>query len=81
MSDLVLVPGNATLDQLALIYWDGVTASLDPNCRPAVENAADRINAAASGDVPVYGVNTGFGKLASIKIDGFRKWGLESTER
>ena len=69
MSDLVLVPGNATLDQLALIYWDGVTASLDPNCRPAVENAADRINAAASGDVPVYGVNTGFGKLASIKIE------------
>ena len=69
MSDLVLVPGNATLDQLALIYWDGVTASLDPNCRPAVENAADRINAAASGYVPVYGVNTGFGKLASIKIE------------
>jgi histidine ammonia-lyase len=69
LSDLVLVPGNATLDQLALIYWDGVTASLDPNCRPAVENAADRINAAASGDVPVYGVNTGFGKLASIKIE------------
>ena len=69
MSDLVLVPGNATLDQLALIYWDGVTASLDPNCRPAVENAADRINAAASGDIPVYGVNTGFGKLASIKIE------------
>ena len=69
MSDLVLIPSNATLDQLALIYWDGVTASLDPNCRPAVENAADRLNAAACGDVPVYGVNTGFGKLASIKIE------------
>src|SRR5690606_20610193 len=26
------------------------------------------IDAAAKGDVPVYGVNTGFGKLASIKI-------------
>jgi histidine ammonia-lyase len=33
-----------------------------------VEAAALSIENAANGDVPVYGVNTGFGKLASLKI-------------
>ena len=42
--------------------------ALIPVCKPAVEAAAKRIAAAALGDDPVYGVNTGFGKLASIKI-------------
>jgi histidine ammonia-lyase len=36
--------------------------------RPRVEAAAERIAAAVAGDVAVYGVNTGFGKLANVKI-------------
>ena len=35
---------------------------------PASTKAAAHIAAAASGSAAVYGVNTGFGKLASIKI-------------
>ncbi|MCB1882854.1 MAG: histidine ammonia-lyase [Geminicoccaceae bacterium] len=68
MSALTLAPGSVTLDQLADIYWNETPVALDPACRPAVEEAARRIAAAAAGDAPVYGVNTGFGKLASVKI-------------
>ena len=69
MTPLTLVPGRATLPQLEAIYRQGVSAVLDAACRADIENAASRIAAAANGDVPVYGVNTGFGKLASLKID------------
>ena len=69
MTILTLVPGQATLPQLENIYWNEASAKLDASCRPAVEEAAGRIAAAAAGDVPIYGVNTGFGKLASLKIE------------
>ncbi|MCP9480784.1 histidine ammonia-lyase [Shimia sp. CNT1-13L.2] len=68
MSALELIPGEVTLSQLAEVYWNEKPVRLNEACRPAVEEAASRIAAAASGDVPVYGVNTGFGKLASMKI-------------
>tara|TARA_R110002073_G_scaffold7506_16_gene42840 strand:- start:245 stop:1777 length:1533 start_codon:yes stop_codon:yes gene_type:complete len=65
---LTLIPGATTLSQLEAVYRGQGPARLDPSCRPAIEAAADRIAAAAAGQAPVYGVNTGFGKLASIKI-------------
>lgn len=68
MSVLELTPGAVTLAQLAEVYWNETAVSLDPACKPAVEDAAARITAAAAGDAAVYGVNTGFGKLASLKI-------------
>ncbi len=68
MTALTLTPGAATLDDLARIYRDGAAARLEPACRPAIELAQSRIAAAAAGDAAVYGVNTGFGKLASVKI-------------
>ncbi len=69
MSALVLTPGATDLDQLATVYWRECPVSLDPACRPSVEAAAEKIASAAGGERPVYGVNTGFGKLASVKID------------
>ncbi|WP_170553261.1 histidine ammonia-lyase [Ruegeria atlantica] len=68
MTFLILQPGQVSLAQLAEIYWDQTAVSLDSDCKPAVDAAAQRIQAAARGDDPVYGVNTGFGKLASLKI-------------
>jgi len=44
------------------------SSDLDPDARPAVEAAAEMVARTAAGDVAVYGVNTGFGKLASRKI-------------
>ena len=68
MSVPTLTPGSVTLDQLAEIYGNEAPVALDPACRAGVEAAARRIDAAAAGEAPVYGVNTGFGKLASVKI-------------
>jgi histidine ammonia-lyase len=64
-----LTPGAVSLADLATVLRDEASVTLDLSCRDAVENAAARIAKAAAGDVPVYGVNTGFGKLASIKIE------------
>ena len=68
MIPLTLTPGQVDLTQLEEIYRTEATIRLDDSCRPAIEAAADRIAAAAAGEAPVYGVNTGFGKLASMKI-------------
>ena len=65
---MILTPGKTTLATLARIYSSGAAATLSPACKPAVEAAAARIATAAAGAAPVYGVNTGFGKLASLKI-------------
>lgn len=68
MIPLTLTPGQVDLTQLEEIYRTEATIRLDDSCRQAIDAAADRIAAAAAGDAPVYGVNTGFGKLASMKI-------------
>ena len=68
MTPETLIPGATTLAQLERLYRTGSPARLDPAARPAVETAAARIAQAAAGSDPVYGVNTGFGKLASLKI-------------
>lgn len=68
MTPLTLTPGAVTLGELAEVYWNDRPVALDPACRADVEAAARAIDAAAQGEAPVYGVNTGFGKLASMKI-------------
>jgi len=65
---ITLHPGAVSLATLETIYWTGEPAQLDPSCDPAIAKAAARIAEIASGDAPVYGINTGFGKLASIRI-------------
>ena len=65
---VTLQPGAVPLSTLEALYWTGVPAQLEPACDPAIAKAAARIAEIAAGDVPVYGVNTGFGKLASIRI-------------
>ena len=68
MSPEILLPGATTLAQLERIYRGEAPARLDPSARPRVDAAAAVIAAAAAGTAAVYGVNTGFGKLASLKI-------------
>ena len=68
MTPEILTPGHTPLAQLERIYRSGASACLAPQARPAIEAAAARIAAAAAGGEAVYGVNTGFGKLASLKI-------------
>ncbi|GAB1380067.1 histidine ammonia-lyase [Pararhodobacter aggregans] len=65
---LILTPGAAPLTLLETLWREGAAFRLDPAARPAVEAAAARVRQAAEGGAAVYGVNTGFGKLASVKI-------------
>jgi histidine ammonia-lyase len=68
MIAIVLQPGSVPLQQLEAIYWRKADVTVDPACRAAVDRAASLIRDAAGGNEPIYGVNTGFGKLASVKI-------------
>ncbi|WP_333828015.1 histidine ammonia-lyase [Pararhodobacter sp.] len=65
---LTLTPGATTLAQLENLWREGVPARLDPAARAGVDAAAAAVKRAANGNEAVYGVNTGFGKLASVKI-------------
>ncbi|WP_166418947.1 histidine ammonia-lyase [Cochlodiniinecator piscidefendens] len=63
-----LTPGSVTLATLKEIYRNMTPARLDRAAKPAVEAAAAMVATAAAGETAVYGINTGFGKLASKKI-------------
>lgn len=69
MTVLTLTPGAVTLADLEKIFREEASVRLDFACRPAIELAHARIAKAVAGTDAVYGVNTGFGKLASVKID------------
>src|SRR5215475_6961755 len=66
-ASIVVSPGRVGLDELARVM-DGATVELDPSFLPRVEAASAIVASAARGDDPVYGINTGFGKLASKRI-------------
>lgn len=65
---LTLIPGETRLETLEAIWRSGAPARLDRKCRELVEKSAQIVAQAARGEAAVYGVNTGFGKLASVKI-------------
>jgi histidine ammonia-lyase len=66
---LTLKPGALSLDELLALHRGGQAIALDAGAWPAVQRSAAVVQRAAAGDAPVYGVNTGFGKLASTRID------------
>ena len=68
MNCLILQPGAVTLSDLAKIYWEEAPVRLDPACHADIERAQAAITKASEGSEAIYGVNTGFGKLASVKI-------------
>ena len=68
MTPETLIPGQTSLAQLERLYRSEAPAILAASARPGIDSAAARIAQAAAGSDAVYGVNTGFGKLASIKI-------------
>jgi len=63
-----LVPGSASLAQLEHIWRSGETGFLHSDARKKIDTAAQLVKQAVDGDKAVYGINTGFGKLASVKI-------------
>jgi histidine ammonia-lyase len=65
---VTLVPGAVPLQAWRHIYR-GADAALDLACRPAVEASAATVDAVIAKGKPVYGINTGFGKLAHVRIN------------
>ena len=65
---LNLSPPTVSLEELEQVYRSRTSVRLDRSRCQSVEAAARMVASAASAEVPVYGVNTGFGKLSSVKI-------------
>jgi histidine ammonia-lyase len=63
-----LIPGAVPLTVWRAIYR-GAGVTVDPASRPAVAASAAAVDRILAQRVPIYGVNTGFGKLASVRID------------
>ncbi len=68
MIAIVLQPGFSTLADWRAIYR-GAVPQLDEACSGAVARSAQVISRIVAEGKPVYGINTGFGKLASVRID------------
>ena len=64
---MMLRPGDATLAEWRDIYR-GAAVTLDPASQPHVAASAEAVARILSEDVPIYGINTGFGRLASVRI-------------
>ena len=69
MTHELLIPGQLSLAQLRrLCSHKPLPVQLDGACRKGIRASAEMVQKAASGGAAVYGVNTGFGKLASTRI-------------
>ena len=66
--NLSLTPGKVTLSEFSQNYRKNPDVTLNQKSKSAVEKAAHIVEQAAGSDAPVYGINTGFGKLAGIRI-------------
>jgi histidine ammonia-lyase len=61
-------PGHFSLEQLQAVHAGGVALEIGDDARAAIAASAAVVQRAAAGQAAVYGVNTGFGKLASTRI-------------
>ncbi|HEY2049320.1 MAG TPA: histidine ammonia-lyase [Caulobacteraceae bacterium] len=68
MSVIVLNPGAVSLTEWRAIYR-GAAAQLDPASQGPIEAGAQAVARILGKGEPVYGINTGFGKLASVRIE------------
>ncbi|MDV6330316.1 histidine ammonia-lyase [Asticcacaulis sp. 201] len=65
---MILIPGQVPLSDWRRIYR-GEDVRLDSACLTRVAESAAAITRILARGEPVYGINTGFGKLASTRID------------
>ena len=69
MNPITITPGALSLGHLRDCMAGGARFSFDPACWPAVQASVDAVRSLLAGDAPVYGINTGFGKLAQTRIE------------
>ena len=64
---MILTPGKTTLADWRAIA-QGAAVELDSAARVDIANSARAVERIIAGDAAVYGINTGFGKLATVRI-------------
>ena len=64
---IIIKAGAVSLADWRRIYR-GETPVLDPACHAKIIASAESVARILARHEPVYGINTGFGKLASVKI-------------
>lgn len=64
---IAIEAGAVALTDWRRIYR-GATPLLDPSCHPKIIASAAAVARILAKQEPVYGINTGFGKLASVRI-------------
>ena len=66
---MILLDGHSlTLDDLVAIAVDAAPVALTEEARGRVRAAREVVDEFARGDQPVYGINTGFGNFAEVRI-------------
>ncbi len=67
---MLIQPGALTLHALEQIHasGSGLSLQLDPDAWPQVDRSAQAVRLVLERGEPVYGINTGFGRLASERI-------------
>jgi histidine ammonia-lyase len=63
-----LTPGHLSLEDLQSLHAGAHPIAIGDQARHAIRASAAIVQKAAKSDAPTYGVNTGFGKLASTRI-------------
>jgi histidine ammonia-lyase len=67
VNTITMQPGAVALSDWRAIYR-GANAVLEPSCMEQVAQSAAAVSRILAKGEPVYGINTGFGKLASVRI-------------
>ncbi|WP_298688491.1 histidine ammonia-lyase [uncultured Sphingomonas sp.] len=67
MTEVILRPGAVPLADWRAIYR-GASPRLDPASAPGIAESAAAVGRILARGEPVYGINTGFGRLASVRI-------------
>ena len=76
---LVLSPGTMTLNDLRSCFQNPVQISLVPECHSQINNSVQLVTDIIANDETVYGINTGFGLLASTRIPSDQLEALQNS--
>jgi histidine ammonia-lyase len=68
-TEILLDGASLTVEQVVAVVRQSTPVTIDPKARTRLAESRKVVEAAAASDRAVYGINTGFGKLASVKID------------
>ena len=69
MAQVTVGTGAITPEDVVRVARDGATVELSPEARDAIKRSRAYVDELAASDVPVYGISTGFGALATRHIE------------